>query len=125
MSPRFIVVLLLTVGNMAKLVGVALVLVGIYFLGQNIFFTSRASVWWYTDIAADACVISMIAGLALLFFGGSDWRNPAYGLIVVSIALVFVSGYVVLQPTSLWEFFISFACIIAGGKLITTGRISI
>lgn len=116
---------LLKVHCMTKLMGIGLILIGVYFLGQNIVFTSRPSPYWYTNLAADACVITMLSGMLITFFAGSTFRPVGWFLIATGIALVFISGYVVLEPTTLWEFFISFMCIAGGYKLMTTGRISI
>jgi hypothetical protein len=110
---------------MSKLIGIGLIVIGIYFLGQNIIFTSRPSPYWYTNLAADACVISMLSGLLLVFFGRSVFRSIGWFLIAAAVALVFVSGYIVIERTTLWEFFLSFTCIAGGYKLFTTGNLGI
>lgn len=106
-----------------KLVGLALLLVGIYFLGQNIIFTTQTAPYWWRDISAAGSVLAVTSGVvALLFFnrsaGGLGWV-----LVGLGILLVFVSGGVVLRPTSLWTFFLAFVSLVAGLQLITTGRL--
>jgi hypothetical protein len=106
-----------------KLVGLALLLVGVYFLGQNIIFTTQTAAYWWRDISAAGSVLAVTSGVvALLFFnrsaGGLGWV-----LVGLGILLVFVSGGVVLKPTSLWTFFLAFVSLVAGLQLITTGRL--
>ncbi|MFW6358189.1 MAG: hypothetical protein ACOC0N_03095 [Chroococcales cyanobacterium] len=51
-----------------KLIGVALVIVGIYFVGQNIIFTTQVSPYWWRDISAASSVIALLLGLVSLIF---------------------------------------------------------
>jgi hypothetical protein len=106
-----------------KLIGLALVLTGIYFLGQNILFTTQVIRYWWRDISAAGSVISILAGILMLVHG-RETRDLGWILVVLGIALVFVAGSVVLRPTSLWTFFLAFASIAGGYKLVTTGRIN-
>ncbi len=106
-----------------KLVGLALLLVGIYFLGQNIVFTSRISPYWWRDISAAGSVLALTAGVISLLFFRSATGSLGWVLVGLGIVLVFVNGNVILKPTSLWYFFLAFASLTAGLKLITTGRI--
>ncbi|MEO8893159.1 MAG: hypothetical protein ABI417_16850 [Coleofasciculaceae cyanobacterium] len=106
-----------------KLIGFILLLVGIYFLGQNIVFTSRVSPYWWRDISAAGSVLALTAGIiSLVFFRGAT-GSLGWVLVGLGILLVFISGNVILMPTSLWYFFLAFASLTAGLKLITTGRI--
>ena len=106
-----------------KLIGLALVLVGIYFLGQNIIFTTQVSPYWWRDIPAAGSVIAIVSGIAMLVLGGRDIRQTGWLFVGLGILLVFLSGGVVLRPTSLWTLFLCFVCLLGGSKLITTGRI--
>lgn len=106
-----------------KLIGLVLLLVGIYFLGQNIIFTSHISRYWWRDISAAGSVLALIAGVMSLIFFRSATGSLGWVLVGLGIVLVFVSGNVILMPTSLWYFFLAFASLTAGLKLITTGRI--
>jgi len=106
-----------------KLAGLALLVVGIYFLGQNILFTTQTSAYWWRDISATGCVLAITAGIISLLFFRRTFGELGWILIGLGIILVFVSGRVILRPTSLWYFFLSFASLIAGLKLITTGRL--
>jgi hypothetical protein len=55
-----------------KLVGLALLLVGVYFLGQNIIFTTQTAAYWWRDISAAGSVLAVTSGVvALLFFNRS------------------------------------------------------
>ncbi|MBE9182612.1 hypothetical protein IQ268_29105 [Oculatella sp. LEGE 06141] len=107
-----------------KFIGFALLLTGIYFLGQNILFTTQTSPYWWRDISASASVLAVTSGVIALLFFGRATRSLGWGLVALGILLVFVSGGVVLRPTSLWTFFLAFTSLAAGMQLITTGRVS-
>ncbi|MBD1860581.1 MULTISPECIES: hypothetical protein [Trichocoleus] len=106
-----------------KLIGLALVLVGVYFLGQNIIFTTRISPYWWRDIPAAGSVISIASGIGILVLGSRSIRQTGWLFVGLGILLVFMSGGVVLRPTSLWTLFLCLLCLGGGSKLITTGRI--
>ena len=106
-----------------SLIGFGLVLVGVYFLGQNIIFTTQISRFWWRDISATASVISLISGIISLFFFPSEIGDFGWVLVGLGIVLVFVSGSVILRQTSLWYFFLSFSAMAAGFRLIRNGRI--
>jgi hypothetical protein len=108
-----------------KLIGLLLILAGIYFLGQNIIFTTQVATYWWRDLSASGSVISILAGLLILLYGDRSLREMGWILVGLGIVLVFVSGKVILRPTSLWTFFLAFASLIGGFQLITTGRIRI
>lgn len=108
---------------LTRLLGLILILAGIYFIGQNIFFTTQVSPYWWRDISAAGSVISIIAGLILTINFSRELGNVGWILVMLGIVLVFVSGRVILRPTSLWYFFLSFASLIAGFSLLQTGRV--
>ena len=108
---------------LTKLIGLALLLVGVYFLGQNIIFTTRVSRFWWRDISAAGSVLALTGGIISLVFFRRLTGNFGWILVGLGILLVFVSGKIILMPTSLWYFFVSFVSLAAGLKLITTGRI--
>lgn len=110
---------------LAMLVGLFLLLVGVYFLGQNIIFTTQTAGYWWRDISGTGSALCVVAGTLLLL---SRWRNVremGWLLVGLGILLVFVSGGVILRPTSLWTLFLSFFAFWSGMQLITTGRIRI
>ncbi|AFZ14713.1 hypothetical protein Cri9333_3904 [Crinalium epipsammum PCC 9333] len=106
-----------------KLMGLALILTGIYFLGQNIIFTTHTSRYWWRDIPAGGSVICILGGILILLLAGREARDTGWILVGLGIVLVFLSGGVLLQPTSLWTFFLSFFSMIGGYKLLTRGRL--
>jgi hypothetical protein len=108
---------------MAKLLGILLLVVGIYFLGQNIIFTTHYSRYIWRDIPAAASALAIMGGVISLLFFQRTVGNFGWILLIVGVVLVFLSGGVVLKPTSLWNFFISFAALAGGFQLITQGRI--
>ncbi len=108
---------------MAKLLGILLLVVGIYFLGQNIIFTTHYSPYIWRDIPAAASALAIMGGVISLLFFQRTVGNFGWILLIVGVVLVFLSGGVVLKPTSLWNFFISFVALAGGFQLITQGRI--
>ena len=108
---------------LTKLLGLALLVIGVYFLGQNIIFTTRISRYWWRDISAAGSVFALTGGIISLLFFRRATGSLGGILIGLGILLVFLSGNVILMPTSLWYFFVSFVSLVAGLKLITTGRI--
>jgi len=104
-----------------SLIGVALILIGIYFLGQNIVFTTKVSPYWWRDLSATGSVVLTLAGLATLTFFPRETGKAGWVMILLGIALVFVSGRVLLLPTSLWTFFVAFASTLIGLNLLRTG----
>ena len=108
-----------------KLIGLALLFVGIYFLGQNIFFTTQISPYWWRDISATASILAITGGIISLLFFQRAVGQLGWILVGIGIVLVFISGRVILKPTSLWYFFLSFASLMAGFKLIITGRLDL
>jgi len=107
-----------------KLIELALVIAGIYFLGKNIYFTTYVSSYWWRDISAAGSVLSILGGVISLIFFPRDMKMLGTVFVFLGIVLVFVSGSVVLRPTSLWYLFLSFSSLLGGLKLMNTGRIN-
>lgn len=107
---------------MLKFVGLILLLVGIYFLGQNILFTTSYSFFSYGRLPAFGSVLSIIIGTTCLVCFRRQTGNAGWIFLGIGIVLVFLSGGVILRPTSLWNFFVGFAALIGGYQLLTTGR---
>ncbi|MBE9031597.1 hypothetical protein IQ266_17835 [filamentous cyanobacterium LEGE 11480] len=104
---------------LGKLLGFGLMLLGIYWLGQNIVFTTRYSYWWQMPMAGGA-VLLLLGGLWVLFEAQDSDRNFAWILIGGAIALTFASGGVMIRPTSLWNFLLGFSAMFGGFKLLKT-----
>ncbi|MDX2212425.1 MAG: hypothetical protein SFY66_03970 [Oculatellaceae cyanobacterium bins.114] len=58
-----------------------------------------------------------------MIFDRRSFKETGWLLVGTGIVLVFLSGGVILRPTSLWTFFLAFVAMMAGFKLITTGRV--
>lgn len=101
-----------------QLLGIGLILLGIYFLGKNIFFTTDAYPYFWKGIAADFSVLTLTCGVSSLFLLPRTLKFSGWILIFVGIISVFYSGRVILQPTSLWQFFVSICSILGGFKLL-------
>lgn len=106
-----------------QVVGLALMLLGIYFLGKNIFFTTNVSPYWWRGIAADMSIFLLFGGIFLLVFMPLGFMKQ-FGWVLVAggILCVFVSSRAVLNPTSLWHFFVSMLGMTFGYRLLATGR---
>lgn len=107
-----------------KLIGLILLLTGIYFFGQNIIFASGYYSYFYRSIPATGSVLAIMAGVFLLVFFRRETGNLGWILLSIGIVLVFLSGGVILRPTSLWNFFIAFTALVVGYKLLNEGRMN-
>ncbi len=108
---------------MRRLLGIALLVLGIYFLGQNIIFATHYYPSLWRDIPAGGSVLSIMGGTIALLFFPRQTGNLGWILLGLGAVLVFLSGGVILKPTSLWKFFIAFAAFAGGFQLISQGRI--
>ena len=110
---------------MTKIFGLLLMVVGVYFLSQDIIVTTHSSSYWWRWIPADLSILAIMGGvISLTFFqrqlGGFGWI-----LLVIGVVLVFLSGGLILRGMPLWDFIVAFAAIGGGYSLMTTGRINI
>jgi hypothetical protein len=108
---------------MSKVLGIALIVLGIYFLGQNIIFATTFSPYVWRDIPAAGSVIAIMTGIISLLFFPRQTGSLGWILLMIGVVLVFLSGGVILRPTSLWSFFVAFASLAGGFQLMTQGRI--
>ena len=86
-------------------------------------FTTNVSPYWWRGIAADASVLALMAGVLMLVFLPGDAKNLGWIPVTVGIVLVFLSSRAILNPVSLWQFFLSFALIAGGYRMLTSGRL--
>jgi len=102
-----------------RLLGAAMLLGGVYFFGQDIFFVGP-----YGGIAAMATVLCLSIGIFTLLFarGAALFGWIAIGL---GILLVFTGSRAFLMPTSLWDFFLGTTLMAAGYKLFKDGEIGL
>jgi hypothetical protein len=108
---------------MSSIIGFGLIIVSIYFLSQNIYFTTHYYHSWWQQTSAAGSVLAILAGVSSLTFWRQEMGNFGWILIAIGIILVFLSGGVILQPTSLWTFFVSMLTFASGYQLLTRGRI--
>ena len=50
-----------------QLLGIAFMLIGVYFLGKNIIFTTQVYPYFWRGLSADVSIISLTIGLIALF----------------------------------------------------------
>ena len=109
----------------SRAAGLGLMIVGIYFLSTNIFFTTNYYAWWPYGLAADVSVLSLTSGVACLFGLKPKQRWIAWWLIALGIVCVFFSSRAVLRPTTAWQFIVSASSFALGYQLWTKGDIDI
>jgi hypothetical protein len=107
----------------ARLIGVILIGAGIYFLGNNIIFTTNVYPYFWRGIAADGSILALIAGVMMLIFLPAREKSWGWIPIIIGVVLVFFSSRAILNPTSLWQFLVSFASMAVGYKLVAQGRL--
>jgi hypothetical protein len=108
---------------MSTIVGFALIIASVYFLGQNISFTTHYYYSWWQKTAATGSILALLAGICSLTFWRREMGNFGWLLIAIGIILVFLNAGVILQPTSLWTFCVSMLAFASGYQLLTRGRI--
>ncbi|MEO0407504.1 MAG: DUF4058 family protein [Cyanobacteria bacterium P01_A01_bin.135] len=107
---------------LVQLLGFALMLLGVYFLGRNIIFTTNASPYFWRGLAADLSVLCLVLGVVWLLIMPIGARHLGWVFIIAGIVFVFGSSRAILNPTSLWQFFVAFAAMSSGYKMLATGR---
>lgn len=112
-------------GLIIRLIGLALLLLGVYFLGQNIYFSTNPYPYWWRGIAADGSILFLTTGVLMFFALPSRDKFLSGVAIAVGILLIFASSRAILNPTSLWQFVLSLASFVGGYQLFTTGRLNI
>jgi hypothetical protein len=110
---------------LARLIGLGLLILGIYFLGQNIYFTNNIYPYWWRGVAADISVLFLTGGVLIFFMLPRGNKSLAGWAIAIGIVAVFFSSRAILQSTSLWQFVLSLASFVGGYQLFTTGRLNV
>ena len=108
---------------MSTILGWALIITSIYFLGQNIVFTTHYYYDWWHKTTATVSVLALLAGVSSLTIWRREMGSFGWILIGIGIVCVFLSGGVILRPTSLWTFLVSIFAFFSGYQLLTSGRI--
>lgn len=110
---------------MGRLIGLGLLILGFYFMGQNIYFTTNVHPYWWRGVAADASVLFLTGGIVSLVFLPRREKMLGWILMGIGVLLIFFGSHAVLNPTSLWQFCLSFGCFVGGYQLLSTGRLNI
>jgi hypothetical protein len=108
---------------MSTIAGLALIIASIYFLGQNIVFTTQYYGNWWGGMPAAASVIFLLGGICSLTFWRQTVGNLGWILVAIGIVLVFLNSGAVLRPTNLWTFCVAAFSFTSGYQLLTRGRI--
>jgi hypothetical protein len=64
----------------ARAIGFCLLMLGLYFLGQNIYFTNNVYPYWWRGVAADTSILFLTAGILSFFVlpRGSKIKNTRF-----------------------------------------------
>ncbi len=112
---------------LAKLLGLCLMLFGIYYLGQNVVFDMPGRYYAYRYafrlVSAKTSVLLLAAGVMGLVFLPNRSKGWAWGAVIGAIVLVFASGSIWLQPTNLWQFLVALLAMVSGYRLMLTGKV--
>lgn len=109
-----------------RYLGIPLMLLGVYLLGQNIIFaTGYISLWW-RDASAAFAVIALSAGVLTTLYA-TDRQVKRAGLVIIAMGIVgvFMTGNIFLRPTSLIQFLAGICALASGYQLFSTGRVSL
>lgn len=104
---------------MRLLTGLAITLLGFYFLSKNIIFTTKYLYFFWEDASATSAVLCIAGGTAAIIFLSEKIAKFGWILIFIGIVCVFVNARIFIRPTSLWTFFVGFAAMLAGFKIMT------
>lgn len=104
---------------MQRLIGFALLLAGIYFLGKDIMFSTYYSPFFWRSLPAMGSVVAISTGVVALVFFPRQTGLFGWGCLVLGILLVFLSGGIFLKPVSLWNFVVALTSMAVGYKLIS------
>lgn len=108
---------------MMRFVGLILIFVGLYVLGENIIFVSPARMFNLSNPTAIAVLVFAVGGvIALIMFRRQTgpWGWVAIG---VAIAIALASGQILIRPLSLWMLVLGLVPAIAGFQLMLKGRL--
>lgn len=104
---------------MRQFLGLLLLLAGFYFLGQNIIFSTASYPYFWRSIPAIGSVLLVASGIASLILFPRQAGSLGWILLILGVVLVFLSGGVLLKPTSLWSFTVAFGALLVGYRLLT------
>lgn len=107
-----------------QLVGIGLLLVGIYFLGQNIFVTTEVSPYIWQGLLADLSVLFLSLGLLMLvLIPFSSLRQTGLIFLLVGGICALGSDRSVFNWASLSQLVISVFAIASGYLMVATGKL--
>jgi hypothetical protein len=108
---------------MSQLFGIVLLLAGLYFLGQNIMFSTSYSPYFWRSLPAQGSVLAIMGGVISLLVFPRQTGKFGWVLLIFGVVLVFLSGGIFPEANEPLELLIAFTALIAGFKLLTEGRL--
>lgn len=105
------------------LIGLALTTLGIFLLGRNILVTTNYIPTFQGDVLAVFSILGLMLGTITLVLFRRQTGILGWIFIAIGLVSVFLSGRILLRPTSLWYFFFSFTALAVGLNFIRGGRL--
>ena len=106
-----------------KIIGLGLLVVGIYFFAQNIIFVSSYHRYFYRQAPATISIFAIMSGIFSLLFFRRETGNLGWFFLAIGLVLVFLSGGVFFKPTSLWNLLVALGALVSGYQLLNTGKV--
>ena len=103
-------------------IGLSLILLGLYFLGKNVVFTTRYLPFLWQDISATGAVFCITGGVSSLILADGNFKKAGWIFIFLGVVLVFVNARVFIKPTSLWSFIWGVASMASGFRIMHSQR---
>lgn len=106
-----------------KLIGVGLMMAGIYFFANNIIIFSSYYTIFLRRLPGQLSGLALISGIFSLLFFRRETGNLGWFLIAIGLTLVFFSGGVYFKATTLWNLFMAVGALAFGYQLLNTGKV--
>ena len=95
-------------GFLLRIVGFGLLILGIYLVGENIFFTTNVYPYWWRGISADISVLALTSGVLLLVFAPGSMKDlgwtavaetdiPSKSFVIPTPTPAFIAGLVPIK----------------------------
>ncbi|WP_414529223.1 hypothetical protein [Nodularia chucula] len=105
-----------------KIIGLGLLILGIYFFAQNVIIFNRYYGFYY-QFRANLSSLAIISGIFSLFFFRRETGNLGWFLLAAGLVLVILSGRIYLRPMSLWNLLMALGSVVFGYQLLNTGKV--
>lgn len=99
-------------------------LIGLYYLGQNIFIVTNVTPYWWRGIAADLSILLLTLGLLkLLLLPLRSMNRLEWPFVVLGLICVGISGRALIAPQTLGLFVLTITLFGFGYRLFALSRL--